>query len=134
MANRYGVSGYAENLPSGQVRIIAEGDEEELTSFTEALHAREEPLIEVTSLDVEEQACMKAFNGFEAHFGDFQKEMFHRSELGLEYLKEMIKLQQQTIRLQEEMIQTLRDIRKESKKRREVLERVIEAIHTQGIG
>jgi hypothetical protein len=36
--------------------------------------------------------------------------------------------------MQEEMVSALRDMKKESRKRREVLERVIEAIHTQGIG
>jgi acylphosphatase len=134
VANRYGIHGYAENLPDGSVRIIAEGDEEALARFCEDLRAEEEPLIQVDSLTITESAYEGTFTHFEPHFGDFQNEIFYRSELGLEYLKEMIKLQKRSIKMQEEMVSALRDMKKESKKRREVLERVIEAIHTQGVG
>jgi len=58
--------------------------------------------------------------------------MFVRSELALEYMREMIKLQKRSLKTQIEMIEALRDMKKESKKRREVLERMIEAIHSQG--
>ena len=134
IANRYGIFGYAENLPDDSVRIVAEGDEDMLALFCEDLKAEEEPLISVESVEITESPYIGDLSHFEPHFGDFQKEMFHRSELGLEYLKEMIKLQKRSLRMQEEMIVALRDMKKESKKRREVLERVIEAIHTQGIG
>ncbi|HOJ96227.1 MAG TPA: acylphosphatase [Methanospirillum sp.] len=134
IANRYGVLGYAENLPDGSVRIIAEGEEEGLARFCEDLKAEDEPLIRVDSLSFTESESEGTFTHFEPHFGDFQKEMFYRSELGLEYLKEMIKLQKRSLKMQEEMVSALRDMKKESKKRREVLERVIEAIHTQGVG
>lgn len=134
VANRYGVFGYAENLADGSVRIVAEGDEEMLSRFCEDLKAEDEPLISVSSIEVTESEFLGEFTHFESHFGDFQKEMFFRSELGLEYLKEMIKLQKKSLKMQEEMLIALRDMKKESKKRREVLERVIEAIHTQGVG
>ncbi|KAF5091388.1 Acylphosphatase [anaerobic digester metagenome] len=134
IANRHGIFGYAENLPDGSVRIVAEGEEDGLARFCEDLKADDEPLILVESLSVSESAYEGTLTHFEAHFGDFQKEMFHRSELGLEYLKEMIKLQKRSLKMQEEMVSALRDMKKESRKRREVLERVIEAIHTQGIG
>jgi acylphosphatase len=134
VADRYGVKGYSENLPDGSVRIIAEGEEDMLTHFCEDLRAEDEPLIEVESVITTESDYRGEFSRFEPHFGDFQKEMFSRSELGLEYLKETIKLQKKSLRMQEELLIVMRDIKKESKKRREVLERVIEAIHSQGIG
>jgi len=134
IANRHGIFGYAENLPDGSVRIVAEGEEHTLSLFCEDLKAEDEPLISVESINTIESVYDGTFAHFEPHFGDFQKEIFHRSELGLEYLKEMIKLQKRSLKMQEEMVVVLRDMRKESKKRREVLERVIEAIHTQGIG
>lgn len=134
IANRYGIFGYAENLPDGSVRVVAEGEEEMLTRFCEDLKAEDEPLISVESVEVTVSEYVGDLTHFEPHFGDFQKEMFHRSELGLEYLKEMIKQQKKSLKMQEEMVVALRDMKKESKKRREVLERVIEAIHTQGIG
>lgn len=134
VANRYGVFGYAENLPEGSVRIVAEGEEEMLSRFCEDLKAEDEPLISVESMNITETEFHGDLTHFEPHFGDFQKEMFYRSELGLEYLKEMVKLQKRSLKMQEEMVSALRDMKKESKKRREVLERVIEAIHTQGIG
>ncbi|MDD1723534.1 MAG: acylphosphatase [Methanospirillum sp.] len=134
VANRYGIFGYAENLADGSVRIIAEGEQEMLSLFCEDLKAGDEPLISVSSIETTESEFTGEFTHFESHFGDFQKEMFFRSELGLEYLKEMIKLQKKSLKMQEEMLIALRDMKKESKKRREVLERVIEAIHTQGIG
>ncbi|NLV26304.1 MAG: acylphosphatase [Methanomicrobiales archaeon] len=134
IANRYGIFGYAENLLDGSVRIVVEGEDGMLTRFCEDLYAEEEPLISVESVEITESEYQGDLTHFEPHFGDFQKEMFHRSELGLEYLKEMIKLQKRSLKMQEEMVIALRDMKKESKKRREVLERVIEAIHTQGIG
>ncbi len=134
MANRFGIFGYSENLPSGQVRIIAEGDEEALKSFVESLYAKDEPIIEVSSIDVKEQAYTSEFTNFEAHFGDFQKEMFQRSELALEYMKELIKVEKQNQKTQKEIYSILIEVKRESEKRREVLERVIEAIHTQGLG
>lgn len=132
IANRYGIVGYAENLEDGSVRIVAEGEEEMLSRFSDDLRAADEPLISVESVTVTEAGFLGEFTHFEPHFGDFQKEMFFRSELGLEYLKEMIKLQKKGIKMQEEMLVALRDMKKESKKRREALERVIEAIHNQG--
>jgi acylphosphatase len=132
VANRYGVTGYASNEPDGRVSIIAEGEEEALNPFVDDLYAGDEPLIEVQSVDVNEQPYLGEFNRFEPHFGDFQKEMFVRSELALEYMREMIKLQKRSLKTQIEMIEALRDMKKESKKRREVLERMIEAIHSQG--
>ncbi|WP_373839121.1 hypothetical protein [Methanospirillum sp.] len=38
------------------------------------------------------------------------------------------------LKMQEEIVSDLRDMKKESKKHRKTLERVIEAIHTQGVG
>lgn len=132
VANRSGVTGYASNEPDGRVSIVAEGDETALEPFVIDLHAKEEPLIEVHSMEIVELPFTGEFDGFEPHFGDFQKEMFVRSELTLEYMREMIKLQKRSLKTQIEMIEALRDMKKESKKRREVLERMIEAIHSQG--
>lgn len=132
VANRYGLSGYAANEPDGRVCILVEGDEAALDQFVVDLHAKEEPLIEVHSVEITEQQYTGEFTMFEPHFGDFQKEMFVRSELALEYMREMIKLQKRSLKTQTEMIEALRDMKKESKKRRDVLERMIEAIHSQG--
>ncbi|MDD1730167.1 MAG: acylphosphatase [Methanospirillum sp.] len=132
VANRYGLSGYASNEPDGRVCILVEGDEAALDQFIVDLHAQEEPLIEVHSVEVTEQQYTGEFTMFEPHFGDFQKEMFVRSELALEYMREMIKLQKRSLKTQTDMIEALRDMKKESKKRRDVLERMIEAIHSQG--
>ena len=132
VANRYDVTGFASNEPDGRVSIIAEGDEQALDKYVVDLYAKDEPLIEVHSVDVAELTYTGEFTRFEPHFGDYQKEMFVRSELALEYMREMIKLQKRSLKTQIEMIEALRDMKKESKKRREVLERMIEAIHSQG--
>lgn len=134
VANRLGVTGYAENLSDGAVSIIGEGEEEVLRQFIKELWAKEEPLIHVQSIDISETDTNKEFSHFEPYFGDFQKEIFHKSELVLEYMKEIIRLQKLNFKMQEEYINAIKDLKKESKKSREVLERVIEAIHTQGVG
>jgi acylphosphatase len=131
IANRYGISGYAVNESEGRVQIVAEGEETVLGQFVTDLYARDEPLIDVQSMQITELAYTGEFDRFESHFGDYQKEMFFRSELALEYMREMIKLQKRSLKTQTEMIEALRDMKKESKKRREVLERMIEAIHSQ---
>lgn len=132
VANRYGVTGYASNNPDGSVSIVGEGDGLALEYFVADLHASDEPLIEVQAMNVSEGVYSGEFDQFEPHFGDFQKEMFFRSELALEYMREMIKLQKRSLKTHTEMIEALRDMKKESKKGREVLERMIEAIHSQG--
>ncbi|HWQ62771.1 MAG TPA: acylphosphatase [Methanospirillum sp.] len=132
IANRYCVTGYATNEPDGRVSIIAEGDELALDQFVTDLYAKDEPLIEVHTIEVTDLPYVGEYAHFEPHFGDFQKEMFVRSELALEYMREMLKLQKRSLKTQTDMLDALRDMKKESKKRREVLERMIEAIHSQG--
>ena len=44
-ARRFAVAGYAQNLPDGRVRVVAEGEEAEVQAFLDALRERMSPNI-----------------------------------------------------------------------------------------
>ncbi|NPA13154.1 MAG: acylphosphatase [Aquificae bacterium] len=48
-ADQFGVKGYVRNLPDGTVEVVAEGDEETLRKFFEAIE-KGPPLAEVTDI------------------------------------------------------------------------------------
>lgn len=62
-ALRFGLNGYAKNLPDGAVEIVAEGEEETLERFTSVL--REGPRgAEVKDIQVSASPAKGAFSGF----------------------------------------------------------------------
>ncbi len=51
VAGRFEVSGYVQNLPDGRVRMVAEGEPDELRRFVEAIEQRMGSLIRQTQID-----------------------------------------------------------------------------------
>ncbi len=64
-AGRLGLTGYAENLPDGSVRVEAEGDPDRLDQLESFLH-RGPQWAEVQSLDAERTPATGEFRRFEA--------------------------------------------------------------------
>jgi len=127
------ITGFIENLSDGSVRIVAEGEDVDISLFLEDFTATEEPIIQVSNLEVTELPYVGEFDGFSVRYGEMQQELFFRSGLMIEYLNEMVKIQQKQLENQNEFLTVLKQQAEESVKRREVLERIIEAIHTQGL-
>ncbi len=127
------ITGFTENLSDGSVRIIAEGEDDVLLLFIEDLWAPDEPIIHVNGLEVTEQPYTGEFYNYSVRFLEIQQEQFARSGLMIEYMNELIKIQRHQLANQDELLLVLKEQTEESVKRREVLERIIEAIHTQGL-
>ena len=64
-AHELGLTGYAENLPDGSVRVEAEGDPDRLDQLESFLH-RGPQWAEVQSLDAERTPATGEFHRFEA--------------------------------------------------------------------
>ncbi|OPY48841.1 MAG: Acylphosphatase [Methanosaeta sp. PtaU1.Bin112] len=64
LANAFGLSGYVQNLPSGKVKIVAEGEKTDLIRFLNCLTIRD-ALIDVQSVENEISADTGEFTGFE---------------------------------------------------------------------
>ena len=64
-AGRLGLTGYAENLPDGSVRVEAEGDPDRLDQLESFLHQGPR-WAEVQAVDAERVAATGEFHRFEA--------------------------------------------------------------------
>ncbi len=133
LAALHHITGFVENLSDGSVRIVAEGSDEELDLFSQGISASSEPIIQVSGIEETGLPYIGEFMSFSIRFLDQQQEMFARSGLIIEYLHELVTLQRLFLSSQQDLLIVMREQTEESVKRREVLERVIEAIHTQGL-
>ncbi len=66
-ARRWAVTGYVQNLPDGQVHLVAEGDPSELDAFLAAVHQRMQDHIRDTRQD--RRPATGQFRGFELRVG-----------------------------------------------------------------
>ena len=87
IANALGLKGMVENTFDGRVKIIAEGDEDKLRWFLEAINIKD-ALIQVTSVE-------KSFSQYVGEFSQFYKvvlqgETDSRLDRGVEVLKDIL--------------------------------------------
>ena len=64
LANAFGLQGYVQNLPSGKVKVVAEGEQTDLERFRSCLKIKD-ALIDVQSIENEYTAATGEFTGFE---------------------------------------------------------------------
>ena len=64
LANAFGLQGYVQNLPSGKVKVVAEGEQTDLERFQSCLTIRD-ALIDVQSIENEYTSATGEFTGFE---------------------------------------------------------------------
>ncbi|MHB8118466.1 MAG: acylphosphatase, partial [Methanothrix sp.] len=64
LANAFGLQGYVQNLPSGKVKVVAEGEQTDLERFRSCLTIKD-ALIDVQSIENEYTAATSEFTGFE---------------------------------------------------------------------
>jgi acylphosphatase/uncharacterized protein YoxC len=64
LANAFGLQGYVQNLPSGKVKVVAEGEQTDLERFRSCLTIKD-ALIDVQSIENEYTAATGDFIGFE---------------------------------------------------------------------
>ncbi len=113
IADKMGITGYAQNLPDGKnVEIIAEAEKKVLEEFLKLLWAKEDSSIRVTKIDVEYQPPKRDHEYFEIIYDDFQKEGFERIGDAVVFLKkihtgqlEMLGKQDQMLGKQDQMLE-----------------------------
>ncbi|QSZ68363.1 hypothetical protein RJ40_03415 [Methanofollis aquaemaris] len=111
-AARTGVSGYVRNLPDGTVEIVAEGDAADLATFLDAVEAQDEPVISVEGITISLTEPTGEFTGFDARFGDRKEEIFKRSMLALDLMKEVLKTEENLLAEQKKTNKLLEEILK----------------------
>ncbi|MFA4876089.1 MAG: acylphosphatase [Methanoregula sp.] len=67
-ARRIGLQGEVMNMPDGSVRIVVEGPPPVLEDFICFIHAEDDPLIRVESLNVRREPAAGGFKGFFVHW------------------------------------------------------------------
>jgi acylphosphatase len=87
MANALGLKGIIENLNDGRVKIVAEGEEDKLGWFEEAIEIKN-TLIQVSSVEKSYSEAKGEFNSFYKAVG--QGETDSRLDQGVEVLKEIL--------------------------------------------
>lgn len=63
VAERYGIVGFVRNLPTGEVEIVAEGEESMLTKFANEIK-RGPPTAEITDVKIWEEPPSNKFSRF----------------------------------------------------------------------
>ncbi len=64
LANAFGIQGYVQNLPSGKVKVVAEGEKADLERFLSSLKIKD-ALIDVQSIENEYSPSTGEYCGFE---------------------------------------------------------------------
>ncbi len=73
-ANKIGVKGYVKNLPDGNVKIVAEGDEQTLQTFLKAIDIKEPPIL-VEKIKTREKKPTGRYRYFQIKTGPVTEEL-----------------------------------------------------------
>ncbi len=90
IADKLGVVGYIENLKNGDVRIVAEGDEEILSEFKSNL-AINNPIIQVNELEIKYSVPVGEFDCFSINISDPTIELEERYDQDIRYFAHLTK-------------------------------------------
>ncbi|MDH7596418.1 MAG: acylphosphatase [Methanothrix sp.] len=96
IARRLGVSGIVQNVEPYDVRIVAEGEEDVLKEFVNAVNIQERP-IRVEELEVRWADATGEFQYFRILRGDWQEELGERFDVAIRYLQRSIELGEQNL-------------------------------------
>ncbi len=85
IARKFGIVGYVETLEDGDVKIVAEGKEEILRKFAEAIKIKKD-FIEVRETKVSFKPATEEFKLFKIKYGDIQEELGDRMGAAILYI------------------------------------------------
>ncbi|MDV4343063.1 acylphosphatase [Methanoculleus sp. YWC-01] len=97
------ISGYVKNLKNGEVEIVAEGSEQDLRDFINAINIIRRP-IAVKSFMVKWEEATGEYADFEIIRGDIQEETFERMDYAGNVLHSMDMKLDQSLQLQRTML------------------------------
>jgi len=113
------ISGYVKNLENGEVEIVAEGSEEDLREFINAINIIQRP-IAVKSFTIRWEEATGEYADFEIIRGEIQEEIFERMDYAGNVLHSMdmkfdrmLDKQDRMLDKQDQMLQVGRETKEE---------------------
>jgi len=107
IAIKLDIVGRVKNVKPYNVRIIAEGEEENLNHFIEKIRIKEFP-VDVEDLDTKREEPTGEYDTFEIERGGLEEELGERLDIARDIMTQMIKKQEQTT-------STIREFKEESR-------------------
>ncbi len=127
------ISGYVKNLKNGEVEIVAEGNEEDLRGFINAINIIQRPIV-VKSFTIRWEEATGEYADFEIIRGEIQEEIFERMDYAgnvlhsmdmkfdrmldkqdqaLQIGKETLQVSKETLQIGKETLQVARETKEE---------------------
>jgi len=103
IARKLNINGYVENLKQDDVKIVAEGEEENLKGFIEIVNIKKYP-INVESVEVNYKEATGEFEYFEIKRGDWQEELGERLDVAGAFLYRSVELGEKSVALGEKSV------------------------------
>jgi len=103
IARKLSISGFVENLKPYDVKIVAEGSDENIAQFIEQLKIKRFP-IDVESVEVSFEPYKHEFEYFEIKRGDWREELFERLDTAGALLYKSVELGEKSVELGEKSV------------------------------
>jgi acylphosphatase/archaellum component FlaC len=116
LANAFGLQGYVQNLPSGKVKVVAEGEKTDLERFLNCLTIKD-ALIDVQSIENEFTSASGDFVGFEKMVSG--NETDQRLDKAADLLKDLIVVTKEVVVELKSTHEDIKGVRDEVKGARE---------------
>jgi len=100
---RKNITGFVQNLKTGDVEILAEGEEENLTVFLDAINVSEYP-IDVRDFRVTWLDASGEYKRFTIVRGDKDEELFERIDVAVSLLNELVENTTISLEKQDQML------------------------------
>jgi acylphosphatase len=125
LANAFGLQGYVQNLPDGEVKVVAEGVQTDLERFLSCLTIKD-ALIDVHSVESEYTAATCEFNGFEKMVSGGETDQ--RLDRAADLLKDLIGVTKEVVVELKAAREDIKGVRDEVKGAREDIKGVHDAV------
>ena len=103
IARKLGITGYVENLENGDVKIVAEGEENILREFIEKTKINKFPIF-VEKIETKFSEPTKEFKYFKIKRGDWREELGERFDLAGTLLYRSVELGEKSVELGERSV------------------------------
>jgi acylphosphatase len=103
LARKLQITGFVENHKAYDVLILAEGEDERIEQFIEAIRIRKFP-VEVEELQVTFEACTGEFEYFQIKRGDGNEELGERMDVAGRLLYRTVELGERSVALGERSV------------------------------
>ena len=103
VARKLNITGFVANLKPYDVRILAEGEDENIDKFIEQIEIRKFP-IDVEGLEVTFEEYKGEFEYFEIKLGDWHEELFERLDTAGTLLYKSVALGEESVSIGKKML------------------------------